>query len=215
MEKWCAGCHDDVPAVVNTNIAPDICGDNSTYGYYIGAHGEETYGVSRSGTSFTRGECVHCHEVSESNPSHGGELFAVYTPSTQTNNFCFECHNGTGTIQAPSFSNYNYTQKVTGNTYDYFPTNILSAFSYINESGDPVYNLGYSTGSSHKLTDIQNFLNGRWGYMADSNPCTACHNPHRAQRDAHTEGNRGWTRVLHVSLQRCLRWNRRNAGFAV
>ncbi len=190
-EKWCAGCHDDVPAVVN-NTAPDICGDNSTYGYYIGAHGEVTYGVNRSGISYSRGECVHCHEVSVVNPDHGGELFAVYNPTTQTNNFCFECHKGTGTKQDPVFSNYNYTQRVSGNTYYLFPTNILDFFSYIDESGNPVYNLGYSTGSSHKLTDIKNFLDGRWGYTADSNPCTACHNPHRAERDSHTAGNRGW-----------------------
>jgi len=63
-EKWCAGCHDDEPSVVNGATAPDICGDNSSYGYYLGAHGNTGYGVNRNGVSYSQGECIHCHDVS-------------------------------------------------------------------------------------------------------------------------------------------------------
>jgi len=63
-EKWCAGCHDNVPSVVKTKAATDIAGDNTTYGYYKDTHGNATYGVSRQDVSYSRGECVHCHEVS-------------------------------------------------------------------------------------------------------------------------------------------------------
>jgi hypothetical protein len=62
-EKWCAGCHDNAPSVVNGNSAPDICGDNATYGYYLGTHGDVTYGVNQQGIGNAQGECVHCHEV--------------------------------------------------------------------------------------------------------------------------------------------------------
>jgi hypothetical protein len=61
--KWCAGCHDNQPAVVDGETAPDICGDDATYGYYLGAHGSGTQGVNHVLVSNARGECVHCHEV--------------------------------------------------------------------------------------------------------------------------------------------------------
>jgi hypothetical protein len=61
--RWCAGCHDNEPAEVNGETAPDICGDNDTYGYYLGAHGNDTQGVNNVLVSNARGECVHCHEV--------------------------------------------------------------------------------------------------------------------------------------------------------
>ncbi|HID31183.1 MAG TPA: hypothetical protein EYP19_14460, partial [Desulfobacterales bacterium] len=40
--------------------------------------------------------------------------------------------------------------------------------------------------------DISTFITDTWGYTADSNPCTACHNPHSAERDSHADGDRGW-----------------------
>ena len=53
--------------------------------------------------------------------------------------------------------------------------------------------------SSHNLDDISTFIDGRWNYTADSNPCTACHNPHAAQGDpenlpnsSKSVGTRGW-----------------------
>ena len=158
------------------------------------AHGNESYGVNRLDTGYDIGDCAHCHDTFDKticgvNPLM---LFVPDYSTSQTENFCFECHKGVGTLQDPAFNNYNYTQRVNGYTYTYFPTNIFDAFSYIDETGNSVYNLGYSTGTSHKLTDIKNFLDGRWGYTADSNPCMACHNPHIAQRDPHAAGSRGW-----------------------
>jgi hypothetical protein len=61
--RWCAGCHDNEPAEVNGETAPNICGDNVTYGYYLGAHGSDTLGVNNVLVSNAEGECVHCHEV--------------------------------------------------------------------------------------------------------------------------------------------------------
>jgi len=63
-EKWCAGCHDNVPSVVKTKIATDIVGNNSTYGYYLDTHGNGIYGVSRKNVTYPKGECAHCHDVS-------------------------------------------------------------------------------------------------------------------------------------------------------
>jgi hypothetical protein len=66
-EKWCAGCHDNAPSVVDGKAAPDIVGDNNTYGYYLDAHGDGTDGVDRQGVIYSQGECVHCHDVSVAN----------------------------------------------------------------------------------------------------------------------------------------------------
>jgi len=38
-EKWCVGCHDDDPSMVNGVSAPNITGDDVNYGYYKTGHG--------------------------------------------------------------------------------------------------------------------------------------------------------------------------------
>ena len=52
-EKWCVGCHDDVPSVINGVSAPNIVGDDIDYGYYKTGHGKY---VSESIT------CLSCHD---------------------------------------------------------------------------------------------------------------------------------------------------------
>ncbi|TAL77994.1 MAG: hypothetical protein EPN88_02385, partial [Bacteroidetes bacterium] len=174
-EKWCAGCHDNVPSIVKGATAPDIAGDNSTYGYYLDAHGNGTYGVSRKNVSYSKGECLHCHDVSQS--GHGGKLFDI------SDNFCFKCHDNTTTYTTTAIKNRSYSYRAGGYTTDTL-NNILSAFSLT---------------SSHKLSDIKTFINGKWGYNANSNPCASCHNPHSAQGDpanspnaAKSSTTRGW-----------------------
>jgi len=389
-EKWCAGCHDNVPSVVETKTATDIVGDNTTYGYYLDAHGNATYGVKRIDVSYPQGECLHCHDVSKArvtplidesfegtgyeetwtepagNPdedylhsaipgtptpptgagsqclqsisadpgyeayaktaygseqpktftrfylyvdnvglnnnenkkigdlqdSYGNNVFAfrldkdssgqlrfnlrlVYkngssyyddyfnissgtsakwyrievkydnttgnaycewrvdgvsqgswtlTTATQhytgiqkwifgfetstiiktgtiyfdlvkvrnddwvgeeqltgmplhggklfdtTDNFCFKCHDNTTTFATTAIVNRSYSYRAGGWTSDSLD-DILEAFSYP------------SPGSSHKLSSIKTFINGKWGYDTGSNPCAACHNPHSVQGD--------------------------------
>ena len=168
------------------------------------AHGDRSYGVNRAGTGYLKGDCTHCHDTFDQSTCGVIDLmfFAPYGPGSQTDNFCFECHKGAGSIQDqdPALTNYNYSRMASGDISIERPSNILEAFSFINEDGDSVSNCGSDYGTAHKLTDIKNFINlidnMPWGYTADSNPCTACHIPHLAQRDAHTEGNRGWLVAL-------------------
>ncbi len=174
-EKWCAGCHDNVPSVVKVTTAPDIVGDNSAYGYYLDAHGNVTYGVSRKNVSYSKGECLHCHDVSVA--GHGGQLFDTSI------NFCFKCHDNTTTYATAAIKNRSYSYRAGGYTTDTL-NNLLSAFSLT---------------SSHKLSDIKTFINGKWGYTSSSNPCDACHNPHIVQGDpanlpnsAKSSDTRGW-----------------------
>jgi hypothetical protein len=53
-EDWCAGCHDDGSAVINGVSAPNVMGDNVTYGYNASGHGRQAFGGI---------ECVGCHDL--------------------------------------------------------------------------------------------------------------------------------------------------------
>jgi predicted CXXCH cytochrome family protein len=161
-EKWCAGCHDNVPSIVKGTTAPDIAGDNSTYGYYLDAHGDTGYGVSRQGVSYSKGECLHCHDVSQS--GHGGQLFDTSVE------FCLKCHDNTTTYATTAIKNRSYSYRA-GN----YSTDTLDSIKKAFTNSPSI--------SSHKLSDIKTFINGKWGYDVNSNPCAACHNPHRAQGD--------------------------------
>ncbi|MFC1844374.1 cytochrome c3 family protein [Thermodesulfobacteriota bacterium] len=53
-EKWCVGCHDDDPSVVNGVSAPNIAGDDVDYGYYMTGHGKHGYEKAIG--------CLDCHD---------------------------------------------------------------------------------------------------------------------------------------------------------
>jgi hypothetical protein len=101
-------------------------------------------------------------------------LFAPSNPGSQTDNFCFQCHKGTGSVQV-SFdrTNFNYSFRFGGDTFNHsVPNNIYDAFNP-------------ASGSSHNLQDILDFVKTKWPetFGDESNPCNACHNPHLSQRD--------------------------------
>ncbi|OGW39148.1 MAG: hypothetical protein A2Y97_13015 [Nitrospirae bacterium RBG_13_39_12] len=138
-EKWCAGCHDNVPAVIDSNTAPDIVGDNTTYGYYLNTHGNATDGVKRTSISYARGECLHCHDVTLVRTSHGVPLFDTVFVDQNTG-FCFNCHTASGeSLQTSMPNQYNYSYSQGGSTVT-CPDNIRLAFSgegYIHVFNDP------------------------------------------------------------------------------
>lgn len=143
-------------------------------------HGDTSYGVSRTSTSgYTKGLCGHCHEMhasidgSEPAPSAGSpsKYTLFYTNHvSQTDNFCFKCHDNTTSVAATAIMNRSYSYRAGGWTADTL-NDILEAFS-----NPPSI-------SSHNLGDIRTFITSKWGYTADSNPCCACHNPHAVQGD--------------------------------
>ena len=166
-----------------------LVGGVSYAGTYLdSAHGNSTYGVDRTSTTqYATGHCAHCHEQhasiagTEPDPKTGDAagpdkfcLLANNFDTTATtgayvrdDNACFYCHYGLGTYQATVFYNYSYSITFGGNT-DSTPATIFDAFN--------------ST-SYHNLNDVLNFAKGKWPtFTADSNPCSACHNVHIAQR---------------------------------
>jgi hypothetical protein len=186
--------------------------------YLNSAHGDDNYGVNRSGVSgfpidYPEGFCAHCHEQhasiggEEPDPSGGPSGYMLfydnhtgYSPTSisQTDNFCFQCHAYTSSLQSGGTIR-NLTYSYRAGRWTDSVEGILEVFSYDNlyTSGNP--------DTSHDLDDIGSFIATEWShYTSDSNPCAACHNPHAAQGDPIGSGagtisskttvlaNRGW-----------------------
>ncbi len=153
--------------------------------YLDSAHGDLDNGVFRTAMDtlgYARGNCGHCHEMhasikgSEPAPKSGAPapftLFATNFDTTaipgsylEADNFCFYCHNSSGSAQ--KVDNYDYSEAfgcASGG-----PTSIFSAFNQT---------------SYHNLEDIWSFAEGNFSWFKEySNPCNACHNPHLAKRN--------------------------------
>ncbi|MBU4179829.1 MAG: cytochrome c3 family protein, partial [Actinobacteria bacterium] len=170
--------------------------------YLDSAHGNYNpgYGVLRTSLStppndYGRGNCAHCHEKhasiggSEPTPTGGPSGYELFYSNyvSQTDDFCFECHVDVNSYQSgESLINRSYSYRAGGYTADTL-NDIKEAFSFT------------APATSHNLGDIRTFINGKWGYTSDSNPCAACHNPHMAKGDPANAGNaakssttRGW-----------------------
>jgi len=151
--------------------------------YTESAHGSSSIGVKRkTGTStadYSIGNCAHCHEqhASIGGSSHSANafgLFAPNNPTSQTDNFCFQCHKGVGSIQDGGITNYTYSKNFGGGTERF--TTIYDAFNPT--SG--------ATPSSHDLFDVQDFavnIHGGLGFTSNTNACVICHDVHTAQRN--------------------------------
>jgi len=161
-----------------------FAGDAFAGNYTSSAHGNSTYGVNRTSMSgYSTGNCAHCHEMhasvggSEPSPDSGSPspftLFAdnfdtsSAAPYSESDDFCFYCHNSSGSVQ--QVDNYDYSKVFgcAGTTGS--PTSILAAFNQT---------------SQHDLHDVWDFAKNKFSWFGDShNPCDACHNPHLAKRN--------------------------------
>ncbi len=186
---------------------PLIAGSDTVVKYTDSAHGSSVYGVQRTSiTGYARGLCIHCHE------SHGsldGEepapnepagpdkhllLSQGFDPVDNLRNVCLECH-------TRAIDSYQSGGTLANRTYSFRAGGYSSGFDgaalSIKEMLDPA---GATPPlSTHDMLKIQDVIRTRWNYTDDSNPCTACHNPHKAKGDPadnptgqKTEASRGW-----------------------
>jgi hypothetical protein len=73
-EKWCAGCHDEVPSVINSISAPNVVGDEdgatrygTGYGFYKTGHGLPSIELyPATGYSGAGAGCLDCHDATTS-----------------------------------------------------------------------------------------------------------------------------------------------------
>lgn len=185
--------------------------DNADSGPYLdSAHGNSSYGVKRNTIGFpsdyTRGLCAHCHEQhasiggTEPVPTGGPDKYELFKELfvDQTEILCYSCHrNNPSPIQESMPLQYSYSYLAGGAMTITCPQSISQAFRFIDANGISQSNgCGSTQGSAHFLNDIRTFLrNQSWGFGSNTtniDPCSGCHNPHMAQRDPHTSGNRGW-----------------------
>jgi len=157
--------------------------------YTESGHGSKTDGVYRTAVGnppigYARGNCAHCHEQhasiagAEPDPEPSVApylLFATFfntarveRPYSETDDFCFFCHNSTGSAQ--QVTNFSYSRNFGCGTLG--PTSIMEAMN------------GISQRSYHNLYDIYEFSRTEFSWFNNQgNPCSACHNPHKARRN--------------------------------
>jgi len=186
-------------------ISPAFAGD-----YQNSAHGNTTYGINRdslSGFGYSIGNCAHCHEQHASvvgsepapNSPAGPDDFTLFADNFNTSkttgayiesdNMCFYCHGGLGaTFQHV----YNYDHARTFGGY---------SVSSVDNMRDT-----FNQASYHNLYDIRNFILNEshpavsFAFFTDqSNPCVACHNPHRAKRNKSTPADPANTAISRSS----------------
>ena len=161
--------------------------------------------------NYSRGNCAHCHEQHASiggtepapNSPAGPDLYLLFKDlwiiPPQSNEFCFGCHmGGTGNCNAGTAScqsdwkrtNYSYSYWKGGDSSLTCPSSIYEAFQFVSNSGSSQSNcvsyIPSNVGSSHMLRNIRAFLVNKWGFSstgANVDPCSGCHNPHKAKRD--------------------------------
>jgi hypothetical protein len=95
-------------------------------------------------------------------------------PASQTGNFCFECHEGFGSVQVRDggLKNHTYSTNFGGGT---------ATFTTIYDAFNPPTG---ATPSSHNLSDVLNHAVGRdIGFTSDTNACFVCHDQHLAQQN--------------------------------
>ncbi len=200
MKKTGSGKYTSVILLMIVSLSIIFCAKSLYAGKFLSsAHGNSVNGVKRSAvgfpTDYPQGHCTHCHEQhakiggAEPAPTGGPDNYLLFNTmfTSQTDNFCLDCHKGAGSYQTGGYiTNRSYSYRA-GNWPDSLD-DIKEAFSFS------------SPGTSHNLEDIRTFIVGKpWGYTSNSNPCNACHNPHAAQGDpigapnsAKSSGTRGW-----------------------
>jgi predicted CXXCH cytochrome family protein len=179
-----------LPALIWVFSSPHV----ATAGYADSAHGNASYGIDRSTPACQypnpspppdllecpTGSCAHCHDTFDSGICGVNTLMLFAANSAD---FCFGCHDNTTDPATTAIVNRSYSYRAGGYSTD--PVNDIDE--------------AFLLASSHGLDDIKTFINGKWGYDANSNPCTACHNQHLAEGDpenapdaAKSDTTRGW-----------------------
>jgi predicted CXXCH cytochrome family protein len=145
------------------------------------AHANPWYGVYRLSGAVPTGSCAHCHDTFNASTCGMNQrmLFAPGNPTSQTDNFCFECHSDpAASQQSDMIQNKDYGSTFGGGTAN--AVEIKDAFAL----GKPVGT--WNDGSSHRLQYVRNWPKGKaWApwVTSDTNGCVICHDPHHAQKN--------------------------------
>lgn len=201
-QTWCAGCHDNGISEVKGVRAPDIIGDNTTYGFYVSGHNFACNSCHDS----TMPHCDsirHTYNAKRNNYQEAFRLRSInnqYPVIVPRNNqktmgdpqkgdnryfeLCFSCHNEVQLLGGPIFTDDYYLPR--------FLTNFRQDDMVILADANNTFDIcdwpagkGCERRNSHythlKLTD--NSLTLPWDSDRDGQgdsmiSCPACHNTH-------------------------------------
>ncbi|MBI4744806.1 MAG: hypothetical protein HY776_08355 [Actinobacteria bacterium] len=191
-EKWCVTCHDDQPAVVGSQTAPNKAGDNSTYGYYINGHGksdnysrmgwQDILGIGNPGANQL---CTGCHDTAK---KHINETISNIRlkdgyENDQDNTNCSNCHKAGGIATADpqfytnsaDFENSVHKNKLCSECHDvHGATGAYTAMTKANKENLCNQCHGPSHAGHALGNQFTNSTNGKIYNLA----CTSCHNVH-------------------------------------
>jgi hypothetical protein len=200
-EKWCVGCHDNNPAVIDGVPAPKVGGDGANYGYFANGHG--------NASNDTELACTDCHDVEDVAFSHIDGDDRTYTfsvgiyndGSTYQAGYRLKSIDGQPPMKIPANTRTDDDYRLCFSCHEF--SKILDDVAFdtnFNASGP---NCGYSYGGDPPWEPNQHYLHvvtlvemwnptlGWWdsdwdlatsvgGRLDSSTTCVTCHNVHGA-----------------------------------
>jgi len=183
-EKWCVGCHDNVPSVINTVSAPNMAGDDIDFGYYKTGHGKH------GSESIT---CLACHDPALMHVDGVARTYSAASDNYQSG-YRLKLVNGEAPLVVPRTTSKSVDQfRLCFTCHDSAPfmtvDNLDTNFrSDVSDTCVPLNNPASDNVNKHYFhLFTQQVWDSDWdGVPSDSAPsCTACHNVHGPQlRDA-------------------------------
>jgi predicted CXXCH cytochrome family protein len=194
---YCGSCHDSTPGNSKKdgtgNSAPNVMGNNSTYGFSITGHGKTTGNYTRlswqdttaTGNPAANRQCSACHDLTTAHFNNATDRLKAGYDNDANNSNCKQCHDpGTAAVANPQwYTTYTAYQssahKAVGNLKCSDCHDVHGAKgSYQAMTIDNKQNLCLQSGchsgqSGHALGN--SFNKGGKTYSLE---CTSCHNVH-------------------------------------
>ncbi len=109
-QSYCGSCHDDTPGTVDSLPAPNIAGDNTTYGFFVTGHGRTAatgdyerlswQDDSASGNPPAERQCSDCHDLTSLHIGSNDSRLKPGFENDATNSNCNNCHTSAGMATA-------------------------------------------------------------------------------------------------------------------
>ncbi len=215
-EKWCVGCHDAGTAVIGGRQAPDVAGNNTTYGYYVSGHGSAST------------ECAGCHGLGMNHNFDGKKTYLAasnnyvagfrlkanmtipnsYGCNYNSNYFalCYSCHNeqnlmsdtkGWGCYSCTGSNPFKNAAAIVTQFRNRHPQGHDTGFTDIPANFHADHLIDAQSFGAHWYSDGAGTGTGASGVS-----CTTCHNPHGdklSNNNATIKMTRGFFEISHGS----------------
>lgn len=194
-EKWCAGCHDEVPSVIDGVNAPNVIGNETAayiygtgWGFYRTGHGTpSTTKIPSNGYDSGPGlTCSACHDYSQPHIDGNRRTFSASgTPNDYRIGYRLKLVGGQNPMEIPwsgltSNSVSQYRICTQAGCHDTSPSPFVTSSAHTtNFWNDARTDIGNNLHSYHLSFTNQLRWSPDWSTSATSRiSCPACHNVH-------------------------------------